>query len=331
MSIQDSEIIWRKSEENSNAGTNGGRMTSVVSTSEVKNNIFPDVKQSDRTAGLNQYRKLHLHIANAEDLTLVAPKVMVENYTGGDDAVAIAAGTHIDQESGLSSPRLYGCGQLKADASAAATTLTVVTENSALDYFQTGDTVRISDMSSLTAGAGNEQYLVLSAVSVYTGDEVTLTFTSTPLDFPFTAADTRVASVYLPGDSSAGYDTPVVTSAGTGDYDFSNATVHNVGAIADAITLTLTNASTVSVVGAQAGSLGSFPIGSDIAPTNPDYASAYFTLASAGFSGVWQAGDTITFNTTPNAIPLWYYQSIPALSGSLTGNQVVVGIEGESS
>jgi len=332
MSILSSEMIWRQPQERSDAGSNGGRLTAVESVTGVKNNIWPDVPQSERTAGSTKYRKVFIHIANDDDLTLIRSRVFIETFTPGDDSVTIFPGTQTDTESSITgSEQQYGCGDLNADVLAAVTAVDVMTEDSALDYFKDGMLVRISDKDDVDDATGNEEYVTLTADATYVGDVATLAFTPA-LANAYAAADTRVSSVMEEGDIAAAYGSFVVTTAGDGDYDDTTypILVDHISGIEQSWTLTFTSSTAFDLVGDTLGAVGSGNTSSTLQPNNADYSKPYFTMDAAGYSGTYASGDTITFTTSPCAIPVWYKRIVPAGASSLSGDSVIVGIDGES-
>jgi len=329
MSIIAAELVWRKPTEVSDAGTNGGRMTHLPITSGVKNNIFPDVPQSERTAGSTKYRKVFIHVANDADLTLVAPKVFVESRTPGDDNVTFFVGTQRNQQSALTdSEQRYGAGQLNGNVSPSGTVITVAVEDAALDFLKSGMKVRISDKASIN-GSGNEEYVTITGAPGYVGNVATCNLT-TGLVNGYSASTTKVASVYEPGDIA-----PVIanwTENGTGTYNEATYPVlgDNIATIEQDWTITFTSATAFNISGDVLGMIGTGNVGSDAAPSNPNYSKPYFTLRSAGWGGTWASPNTITFRTSPAAIPLWYRRVVPAGANSLSGNSVIVAVDGES-
>lgn len=333
MSIQDEELVFRKAAVNSDSAANGGRMSPTAIVSGVTTNIFPHVRKQERIDGVVRKRKIFLHVSNTEDLTYIAPSFFIDKYTAGDDAVSMHLGTQTDTQADLTgSERMYGSGQLNADVTVGGSTISVATEGQAFDHFQNGDKVRITDMDNVLAGTGNEQIVTIDSAPSYAGDVATFTIAET-LGYNFTAASTRVMSVIATADLSTDVASLVVTTAGSGDYDDVAQPIlaPNLSAIEQNWTLTVSNgATTFTVVGDTVGNLGDFSIGSDVSPANPDWLSAYFTLYSAGLSGTFADGDTITFTTHPNSLPLWLVQTVPAGANNLTGNSFSLGTKGES-
>ena len=331
MPIISNEFIFRKPAIVNDSASNGGRMSAVALVDSVKNNVWPDVPQSERTAGSTKYRKLFCHVANDDDLILQSVRAFLEKHSPGDDSVTIFAGTFEDTQADLTgSERAYGTGQLDATVLAAVTTIDVITEGAALDLFQNGDTVRISDKEGV-AGAGNEEYVTLNAATTYAGDVATLTFAE-PLANGYAAAATRVASVIDLPDVAASVSGWAESAAGSGTYDEAGSplALDHIGSVSQLWTITFTGATTFDVTGDQVGSVGSGSTGADFAPNNPDHAKPYFTLLLAGWAGVWANLDTVTFRTDPAGFAVWEKRVIPPGAASLAGNEVTLGVDGAS-
>lgn len=333
MSILQSEIKWYKAAEMNDQTSNGGRLTATVSPSDVKNNLWPDATQAERTAGSTKYRKLFIKIDNSEDLALQDSKVFVENQTDGDDSVTIFPGTQTDTQNDLTgSERQYGCGALNADVNAGATSMSVATEGASLAIFQNGDKIRISNKADINDSGGAEEYVTITSVPSYSGDVATFNFTPA-LASGYAAANSRVMSVIEVGNIVGVYDSFTVTSGDSGTYDDGTypIEVSNIAGIEQDWTLDFTSATQFNISGNTLGAaIASGTVGTGAAPVNSDYALPYFTLDPAGFGGTFQTGDTITFTTHPAAYPVWHKRIIPALANSLTGNEAVVAVDGES-
>jgi len=331
MSIVANELIWRKAAEASDAGTNGGRMTATAIVSAVKNNLFPDVPQAERTAGSTKYRKAFIQVANDDDLTLIAAKVFVLQPTPGDDFVTIFPGTQTDTQSGIGTPaQLYGAGKLNADVSAAAVTVTVLVEDWALaPIFAAGMTVRVSNKTSVSDAVGTEEYRVIDTGGVSAaGNVITLTFT-TGLAYGYSATNTYVSSVLSAGDVVATATTPIVAGGGSYNSGTYPIVIDNIGGIQQNWTCTFSSASVFTITGDTVGSLGTFNVTSDAAPNNPALSKPYFTINRLGWSSP-VTGTTMTFTTTPASIPVWYKRVVPAGAASLSGDKVILGVDGES-
>lgn len=329
MSITSSELIWRKSLAVNDTTANGGRMSTNIVTTNVKNNIFPDVSQAERVAGSTKYRKVFIHVANDADLSLVAPRVYVESRTPGDDAVMFIVGTQRDTQVNITgSEQKYGSGQLNTNVVATATTMDVATEGAAFACFPIGMKIRISNKASVN-GTGEEEFVTVSGCT-YVGALATITF-SPALTNPYNSSNTKVSSVYEPADvETAIANFAISTTLGTYNSGSYPVVGDSISTIEQDWTLTFTSPTAFNVVGDTVGSLGSFNISTDCAPNNPSFTKPYFTLKALGFGGTWANAETITFKTSPAAIPLWYVRVIPTNAAALSGNSVIVALEGES-
>jgi hypothetical protein len=331
MSILASEIKFYRSVAVNDTTSNGGRMSSNEIVDNVKNNLFPDVPQAERTAGSTKYRKAFIKFANDDDLEAIDPKVFVETFTPAQDKITIFPGTFIDTQNDITgSERQYGCGQLNANVSAAATEIQVLTEGAALNCFQDGDTIRISDKPNVSSPTGNEEYAVISGAPSYVGDVATITLAAGLVN-GYSASNTRVASCIEADDTAGSYTDPVVgSSAGTFDDETYPSVIDSVGGVTQNWTITFTSATAFNLVGDILGSMGGGTISSDFAPNNSTFSKPYFTLNHLAWGGTWANGDTLTFTTHPAAIPIWYKRTVPASCPSLSGNKVIVGVDCES-
>jgi len=331
MSIIQSELLWYKAVVNDDTTSNGGRMTSAISISGVKNNIWPDVSQAERVSGSTKYRKTFIKVANDDDLILFDSRIYVETFTPGDDSIALFLGTQRDTQNDITgSERLYGSGQLSASRLIGDSFMEVVTEGASFDMFKQGDLVRISDKVNVDDLVGNEEFVTIANTPSYTGDIVDFTF-SPSLANAYTNTLTRVASVIEHGDIEGSVDGYIKSSvSGTYDEVGNPVEVDSIGTVEETITITFTSPTAYDVVGDTLGALGSGNISSDFAPNNPDFSKPYFILRFAGFAGTWAISDSITFDTHPAAVPVWYKRIVPAGANSFAGNKVIAAIDGES-
>lgn len=326
MPISTSDLKWYKPQTIADASANGGRMSATQAPSGVKNNVLPDITLTERTAGVTRHRKVFVKVANAENIPLQNARVFIQQNTPGQDSVTFFPGTQRDTQAGLTgSERLYGGGKLNAHANTGATSIQVATEGAALNVIRVGDLVRITDKTSVS-GAGNEEFRTVAAVS-YAGDVATLTIDA--LAYSYSANATVVSSVYQAGTVQASMTAPVVTSAAGAVAN--SGTVDSIGTVEQDWTLTFTSATAFTITGDTLGNVGSGNTASGGAPANPNFAGrVYFSLPASAFSGTFAAGDTVTFSTSPAAIPLWYKHTVPAGAEAISGNQVIVGVDGES-
>jgi len=335
MPILDNEIVWRPAAlmSDSTPAQNGGRMAGAQLVSGVKNNLFPDVSQAERLAGSVKWRKAFVHIHSAQDTALLNARLFLDALTPAGDFVLFQPGTQSDTENQISG-RPYGIGTLSAPVAAGSTQLRVVgehpTEYATLQPFRVGDLVRVADRPS-TGGAGNEEWVTISAIS-YGADFATIDLAS-PLANAYATAATLVSSVFEVASVIASVSGVVVTSA-NGSFDAAtvgNLIAHNKGAVADTWTLTFTGATTYTVAGTSIGSLASTgSTSADYAPINPSTGSPYFTIKALGWSGTFQAANTMTFTTQPAAIPIWYRRQVPAGTSSVANDYTSLALHGES-
>jgi hypothetical protein len=180
MPILDNEILWRSAALLSDAtpAQNGGRMAFAQLVSGVKNNLFPDVSQSERGAGSVKWRKAFIHINSAQDSALLNVRLFLDALTPAGDFVVFQPGSATDTEDQIAG-RPYGIGTLFAPVAGGASQIQVVcehnTEYTTLLPFRVGDVLRVSDRPG-TGGAGNEEWVNVTGI-VYGPDFVTLDFT----------------------------------------------------------------------------------------------------------------------------------------------------------
>ncbi|WP_293932130.1 hypothetical protein [Iodobacter sp.] len=331
MPILASEIKWMKSLTVSDDSSNGGRLSKNEIPDGVKNNIFPDVPQAERTTGSTRYRKVFIKFANPDNLLAIAPKLFVETNTAAQDMVAIFPGSLTDTQATLTgSERLYGAARLQTAINAGSSVLEVNTEGASFNLFRNGDLIRISNKATVDDIAGFEEFATLAAAPSYSGDLAQLTLTSA-LANSFPATNTKVASCYQPGDLKASTTTPVLTSvAGTFNSALYPIIVDHIGGITQNWLLTFTSASSFNVTGDTLGSIGGGSISVNFTPLNSDFARPFFTLDFHAFGGTFVSGNTLSFTTQPAAIALWYKRVVPAGAASYSGNQVIIGVDCES-
>lgn len=334
MSIIAEEIKRYKATVNNDTSGNGGRMSTNLITSGVRNAVFPNVSESERTSGITRWRKVFIKIANDDDLTFYNTKVHLTTTTGADDYIVITSGTQTNIQSDLSSPRIYGCGTLGSNITSGASTLTVSIEganSTAWNNLNIFNTSTADNIIWIGDGTNNEYFEEVSASktnNVYTltlksGDTVTNNYSTT---------NTYIASCINTGDIACSFDSVVVTSAsGTFNTETFPILLDNIGTVYDSWTILFTNATTYTITGLNEGTLSSGGnISSNASPINSAFAKKYFTIQSGAFGGTFASGDMITFKTYPAAIPLWIREIVPANSASYANNTWTERIVGES-
>lgn len=335
MPILDNEIIWRPAALMSDVtpAQNGGRMTFAQLVSGVKNNLFPDVSQSERLAGAVKWRKAFIHVNSAQDTALLNVRMFLDSLTPAGDFVVFQPGTQTDTEDQIAG-RPYGIGTLYAPVVGGATQIQVACEHNAeyatLQPLRVGDVVRVSDRPS-TGGAGNEEWVTVSGVSY--GTDFATVDVSPALVNIYATSNTLVSSVLELPSAVAGVTGVSVTSGG-GSFDSAtvgNLVAHNKGAVEENWTLTFTSATTFAVSGNTVSTLASpGSVSADYAPLNPATGTPYFTIKAIAWGGAFQANDTVTFATQPAAIPIWYRRQVPAGTFSLANDFTSLAIHGES-
>lgn len=335
MPILDNEIIWRPASLMSDVtpAQNGGRMTFSQLVSGVKNNLFPDVSQSERQAGAVKWRKAFIHVNSAQDTALLNVRLFLDSLTPAGDFVVFQPGTQTDTEDQIAG-RPYGIGTLYAPVVGGAVQIQVACEHNAdyatLQPLRVGDVVRVSDRPS-TGGAGNEEWVTVSGVS-YGTDFATVDVTPALVN-SYATSNTLVSSVLERPSAVAGV-TGVSLISGGGSFDSAtagNLVAHNKGAVEENWTLTFTSATTFTVSGNTVGTLASpGSVSADYAPLNPATGTPYFTIKAIAWAGTFQTNDTVTFATQPAAIPIWYRRQVPAGTFSLANDFTSLAIHGES-
>lgn len=334
MPIISSEIKRYKATVNNDTTSNGGRMSTNLITSGVRNAVFPNVSESERTTGITRWRKIFIKIANDDDLTFYNTKIHLTNTTGADDYITISSGTQTNIQSDLSSPRVYGCGVLASNIASGASTITVNIEganSTAWNNLNIFNTSVADNIVWIGDGTNNEYFENVAASK--TDNTYTLTLnTGDTIANNYSTASTYVASCINSGDIACSFDSVVVTStAGTFNTTTFPILLDNIGTVYDSWTLLFTNATTYTITGLNEGALSSGGnTSSNASPTNPSFAKKYFTIQSGAFGGTFVAGDTITFKTYPAAVPIWMREIVPANAGSFANNTWTERIVGES-
>jgi len=324
MTIISAEMKYYKAANNFDGGGNGGYMSANQLVTAIKNNLWPDLTQAERDAGLTRYRKVFCKVENDADETLANAEVHLINITPAQDRITMFAGTQSDIQSGIGSPREYGAGSLNADITAGQSQL-VVNIEVAEDLIQDGDKIYITD------GSNEEYHDNVDCTRV--GSQITIDLDSgdTFVHSYAAATPTYCAAVYEYGDLEGTSDNWVeTTTSGTYDETTYPIEVDWIGGIEESWTITFSDASNFSCSGSRVGSVGSGTIGSDFQPTNTDFTKPYFTLRSAGWGGTWANGETVTFDTHPCSIPIWMKLVCPAGTSSYSANNIKLKFNGES-
>ncbi len=323
--------------------TNGGVISSNEIVTAIKNNIFPDVTQAERSAGLTRWRKVFCKNANSSnpDLELFNSQVFMTQTTPGFDWVYFVAGTQIDFEDDIAAgARRYGCAPITTTASAGATEIKVTVENVAdlmgsWPIFQNGDTI------ILIQGSTSEYAEISGTPSAEGGGVYAITVTAATAN-EYTAAAypgaAYVCTVYEPtalsGSVLPTYD--YQSQSGTGTFTHTdNITLRNVNCIPQRWTLEIVNVSTQQYEMTGTAIENGPPIGGGelhvIGSGDHDYPAYGVKILDAAWAGTWELNDVVIFDTYPCAIPIFIKQEVPSGCASQSGNNFKLKWGGESS
>ena len=125
-----------------------------------------------------------------------------------------------------------------------------------------------------------------------------------------------------------------IGSGTTGQFDDVNFPIEmtNNGSITERWRLEFTSTTTVNVIGERFGQvLTDAPIGNDIAPVNPATSTPYFTIKAGGWSGGWQIGNVVRFNTVGANDPVWIIRSTqPGDAPDLPTDRFIAHLQGDT-
>lgn len=326
-SIVSTELKFYRAANQSDLSSNGGRMSASLLASGVVGALFPNIDDTERTAGSTKYRKVFYKVDHNGPESLLSPRVFQDANTGGDDRVTFFPGSQTDTQASITgSERQYGCGALTSTVSSGVSSIQVTVETGTTGIFQVGDTIRITDKATVGA-TGNEEFVTVSSAS-QVGSVVTLGF-SPVLANGYSSSLTRVASIYSPGDQVANASALVVTSAaGTYNTTTNPLVLNDKSTIEQTWTLTFTSATAFTISGDTLGAVGSGTVSGGASPTNTDFSLPYFTLSAGGFGGTYVAADTIVFTTHPAAVPLWIKRVVPAGAAVSSASTATFAMDG---
>lgn len=174
-------------------------------------------------------------------------------------------------------------------------------------------------------GTGSEEWVTVAQSNPYTyaGNVVTINLQETLVN-SYTTTNTWVGGCVGVTDVVASV-TDIAKVSPSGSYNLGYPIVpYNRGCIEDSITITFTGAGTFTASGLRAGNMGSGSIASAFSPINPATSTPYLLIPVGFFTGSWAAGNTLTFNTHPAALPVWLKEVVPA--GTLQDANNVFGL-----
>lgn len=324
--MENTDLVLYKSVTISEAGANGGRMSYTQVTSNILNNLFPNVSQSERTDGVTKYRKFFFKNKNASGETAANSRIWISRRSDGGDYFRLKAGTNTDIQSTADDyTNWLGSGYLYNAVGTDATKMDVV--------FDTNNGVYNSSLIRVSDNSGKEEFLtVKGAGGVSWNGNIATILTTTCFRSGYPASqDVLISAVIDFGDLVASSDN---WSESREIYDESTypVVVNNVGTIEESWTLTFSNGTTFTVSGANTGAISGGVIGSNYSPVNANIGTGdyYFQILAAGW-GTPQAGDIITFQTHHAASSFWCSEIVPALTASRTNSQMNLKLYAEGS
>jgi len=104
----------------------------------------------------------------------------------------------------------------------------------------------------------------------------------------------------------------VSVSSVSGIFDEEMITLYNKGTEADTFSITFDSSFSFQAAGVNAGSLPSGTTGAAYAPLNIKTNLPYFSIPSEAWSGLFEAGNTVTFSTDPACKSFWIKEVVPA-------------------
>jgi hypothetical protein len=323
MAIEAAELKIYKSSVVNNLTTNGGRMGTTEVVSAVSNNVFPNVTQAERTAGVTRYRKVYSKIYDDDSETLYNHKALISRQSPAGDYVQIKAGTNTDTQAQADDYTAWlGCGKVNAPIIADSTSIEVLFEiNSGV---QDGDSGWLSDGT-------NEEYVEVSSVSWISNTATIILAAGT--EYAYSAYSESVpvwfASYADLSDTTSGADNIVATTAGDGTFDATYMTLLNKGCIEDSWTLTFSGVSAFTCVGTNSGLSRAGSKASTFEPVDA-LGDIMFRVTASAWVGTWTTGDTLTFDTHHAAKAIWLKEVVPASTVSYSNNTPYLRIAGES-
>ena len=344
MTILASEILFRKSKEVSNAASNGGRMSFNQFVSATAANVFGNVFSTVRTAGnlsAPDYRKVCAVVANDNEETLYGTLLRLFMPTRGDDWVSFHLGAARDTQGDITGNETrYGVATLNSGVSGGGATLVVDVENADLAsgadaIARAGDIIFVSDKTSWNASTGNIEQHEIDTVTP-SGSQITITLVGTLANaYAAWNGTTRTGGHIMTApaavDLAPVLDNYTSTIASTGAIATGQIVVDSIGAAEMTVSGVFTDATHFTCTSDDTShTLGSGVVGTDFSPVNPANSKPYFTIPAAALTGTFTTGDVFSFQVHPPCRYVWLRRDIPPGCGSLSGNQFVLVVQGES-
>jgi hypothetical protein len=345
MTIQTSEILFRKPQEVSDVSTNGGRMSFNLYVSATAANVFGNVFSAARAAGnlsAPDYRKVCVVVANDSEETLYAAMLRLFMPNRGDDWITFHMGSARDRQADISgSETRYGNGALHSAVSAGGATLIIDLKSADLAsgadvIARPGDPIFITDKATWNATSGNIEQHIIDTVTA-SGTQLTITLDGTTLANNYAAwnSETRTGGHIMTApaavDVAPALDNYTHTFASTGAIDTAQIVVDSIGSAEMTVSGVFTDATHfICTSDDTTHTLGSGVVGTAFAPINPANSKPYFTIPATALTGTFTVGDVFSFQVHPPALYPYLRRDIPPACGSLSGNQFVLVQQGES-
>lgn len=305
MDQTDIKII--KAENITDADSNGGRAdysTEVISG--VKFNLLPRVTSTERGNGMTRFRKAFIANMNRLGETAYGASVAMSSPGNGGDRFYIKKGTDKDTQNDLPTDGWTGCGALAYNAAAGTESIQVVFK--AADYaIPEGALLLIKDSAG---GTANVRTSSSAPCTEWNGNTATIKL-SEQLPDNYTSDGTYVGVMIETGDLSPSVQNISVSST-DGQFDENGITLFNDGTETDTYSITFESSFSFLCAGAESGPLASGTISTAYEPLNPKTNQPYFSIPAECWSGIFEAGNTITITTTPASRGFWIKEVVPA-------------------
>jgi len=305
MNQTDIKII--KSESISETDSNGGRADFASEViSGVKFNLLPRVTSTQRENGITRYRKAFIANFNQQGETAYGASVAISTPGNGEDRFYIKAGTQTDTQSTLSSDGWGGCGTLAFNALAGATSVQVTFKSNDYDIPENALLIIKDTLGNIC----NVRTSQTPPCAEWNGNIATIELDS-QLPDNFTAFETTIGVMIETGDLAPSVGSVSVSSVG-GAFDDTLVSLHNYGTEEDTYSVTFDSSFAFHASGVETGAMPSGTTGSDYAPVNSKTGQPFFTIPSESWTGLFEAGNTVTFSTSPACKSFWIKEVVPA-------------------
>jgi hypothetical protein len=327
MAIEAADLKLYKSATVNNGASNGGRQSYNEIISNQATNLFPNVTQAERTAGITRYRKMFSKVHDDGNEVLYNHKCWIKKQTPADDHIQVKEGTDTDTQSAASGyTNWLGCGRLNDAALADSTEIEVL--------FETNSGIYNGSKGWLSDGT-NEEFVEVTNVS-WVVNTATITL-SAGLSYGYSAYTTE-DPVYFAGyldlgDTTSAIDSFVITGSGT--FVEANASTYNQGTIDDDWEIEIeAGDATYKCTGTFSGLIASGQaLNSEFKPSNPNVSGSqgyYFRIVASSFGGTWVQGNKLNFSTHHASRAVWVKEVVGAGTASYSNNNPEVRVSGES-